>query len=757
MHDHADRIVRIVEDRYVEGVESRLATTYGPLAPALEADLPAVEQAVRVLPYPLLVSRGQAHRYQEDGFIFADSTFFEVFSFPLVHGDPATALDAPFSAVLTESTARKYFGDQPALGRSLSVRGDDGVYEFTVTGVAFDAPRATHIQFDLVGSFASMRAIYSDWIDDTRNWEHPPLYTYVLLAVGWDADNLVAELPALALKHMGESRTATRSLHAERLTDIRLHSTREGDLTPGSDAAYVAIFSIIAGIILLLACINFTNLATARASERAREVGVRKTLGASRWRLASQFFSESLVLVAAAAVLSAVLVQVLTPTFTELSGKSIGDGGMSEWMVWLILVGIAVVVGLLSGGYPAFHLSRFLPALVLKGSISPHGSPSGALFRKALVVFQLAVSISLIIGTVVITSQLDYLRNGRLGFDKEHVVLVPLRDEENQLNYETLKEGWSRIPGVAGVTASSGMPGLGDGLHDFIVYTGANDSLELMTLTVDHDYAEVYGLEIVEGRDFSEEFSTDEVESFLINESAAGKLGWTDPVGGKLTLGVWFGSHILKTGQVVGVIKDFQYNSLRKAIEPMVLHIFPNSYYYDYASARVRPEDVPGTLKAMESVWNSFNPNRPFEYTFLDDQFDALYRSEARMSGLFGAFAFLAIFIACLGLFGLAAFSAERRTKEIGLRKVLGSTVAGIVMLLSNDLLKLFAAAFVLSAPLAVIASRMWLFEFAHRIEISWQIVALAGAAALLSAWMAVSYHTIRAAMADPVKSLRYE
>ncbi len=746
-HDHADRIVRIVEDRMGEGQESRQAITYGPLAPALKEDVAAVEHAVRVLPYSILVSRDATAKYQEDQFVFVDSTFFEVFSFPLLQGNAQTALQAPFSVVLTTATARKYFGDQNPLGQTLQARDDEKTYDFTVTGVLPDAPANTHLRFEFLASFSSMRTIYGSWIENPQNWDHPPLYTYALLTEGTAAEALEAQMPALALKHMGPRRTTTRSLHVQPLTDIRLHSNRQYELKPGSDITYVYIFSLIGFFILLIACINFMNLATARAASRTREVGMRKVMGAHRPQLIRQFLGESMLLAALALILAVVLVELCLPLLNTVAGKTLQLGALMHWMTPLIVLGLVLFVGGLAGSYPALYLSAFRPALTLKGTQTT-GSSTAAWLRKGLVVFQFTISIALIIGTTIILRQLDYLQNERLGFDKEHVVLVPLRDLDNQFNHASLKEAWKQLPGVEAVTASSGMPGLNSGLYDFMVKpeNALHDSLELMTLTVDHDYVATYGLNIVEGRDFSEDFSTDASEGFLINETTARKLGWTDPVGQELTLQVWFQGEVQKTGTVVGVIQDFQYHSLHQAIDPMLVHIFPNTYYYDYLSLRLRPGNMPETLAAVEQAWTQFNPERPFEYSFLDERFDALYRAEERLGSLFGYFSILAIVIACLGLFGLSAFTTEQRTKEIGVRKTLGATVLGIVLLLSKDLLKLIAVAFVIAVPLAFFAMNQWLDGFTARTSLSWSIFLMTGLITLGIAWLTVGYHAIRAA-----------
>ena len=756
-HEKAERIYRIVEDQQLEDRVSHLATTYTPLAPALATEFPAVEAAVRLYPYPVLVRYGEAKKFQEDHFVLADSTVFDVFSFRLIRGEAHTALAEPFTVVLTASTARKYFGDADPIGQVLTVRDDDGENDYRVTGVMEDVPRTSHIQFDFLASFSSSR-IFAPWMHGRDNWFWPPLYTYALLADGADPATLEAQLPALIEKYMGENSAATHRFALQPLTRIRLFSQRENELTPNSDITYVSIFSVIAFFILLIACINFMNLATAQAAGRAREVGMRKVLGAQRAQLIRQFLSESILLASLAMVLALVLVELLLPALNAVSGKMLSTASLVHWATPLALMAMVLLVGLLAGSYPAFYLSAFRPIRSRRGATERGGSAAAAL-RKGLVVFQFTVSIVLIIGTTIIYRQLDYIQNQRLGFDKEYVVVVPLRDQADQINNAALKQQWQQIPNVLSVAATSGVPGIRDGLHDFWVFPDntRRDSLELMTLTVDHDFVETLGLELLAGRDFSEDFPTDATDAFLINESAARKLGWIDPVGREFTLQYYVEGEIMKRGAVVGLVRDFQYHSLHRAIDPTVLHIVPASYYSDYLTARISPHDVPETLARMADDWQSFNTERPFEYVFLDETFDALYRAEERLGRLFGYFSILAIVIACLGLFGLAAFTAEQRTKEIGVRKVMGATVGGIVLLLSKDLLKLIAVAFVVGAPLAYVVMSQWLLGFADRVALTWPIFLMAGLAALGIAWLTVGYHAVKAALADPVKALRYE
>ena len=754
--DASDRIVRIVENRTEGEHENRLATTYGPLAPALR-DIALVEDAVRFLPYSVLVSNGPSIRHQEDAFAFADSSFLELFSFELLAGTAADVLDRPFTVVLTESAARKYFGESEPVGRTLQVRDDDeNTYDFVVTGILADPPQHTHLRFDFLASFASIRTIYGAWVDDPRNWEHPPLYTYALLREGAQAADLEALLPEFAVAHMGEDRVRTRSLHAEPLHDIHLHSQRRAELTPGGTAGTVYLLIIVGILILAVACINYVNLATARAASRTREIGMRKALGANRSQLARQFLAEAVLTVAAAALLAGGIVAAGMPWFRALSGKALAlELSMSIWMVPVLAMTI-LAVALCAGIYPALYLASRRPEWMLK---SAQAGRNETFVRRGLVVFQFAVSIVLIIATVVVLRQLDYMQNQRLGFDKEHVVVVPIREMDKQMSVDVLLDRWRDTPGVRAATASSGMPGHAAGLHDFVIYPerSLQDSVSMNVLAVDADYVETYGLEIIAGRDLDRDRGSDAASGFLINESAARMLGWGDPVGMSLAMRYYFFGERVKEGEIVGVVRDFQYHSLHRPAEPILFHIVPASYYYDYASARLDARRVAEAVEAMETVWSDFSPARPFEYSFLDEQFDALYRAEYRLSRLFGIFAFLAVFTACLGLFGLSAFSIRMRMKEIGIRKVLGAGVGTIVALISRDYVQMVLVACLIALPVAYLLTSRWLESFASRIELAPGVFAIAVAAVLVLAVATVSAQTLRAALSNPVESLRDE
>ncbi|HMB91401.1 MAG TPA: FtsX-like permease family protein, partial [Rhodothermales bacterium] len=515
--------------------------------------------------------------------------------------------------------------------------------------------------------------------------------------------------------------------------------------------------------ILLIACINFMNLATARSAQRAREVGVRKVVGAQRTQLIRQFLMESILLSLLSLVLAIGLAALALPVFNHIAGTTLRFIDFIDLSVILTLSGIVLFVGVLAGSYPAFYLSAFRPAMVLKNTTGRSGSTTVWL-RKGLVVFQFVISCVLIVGTTIIYRQLDFLQNTRLGFDEEHVVVVELPNQNNEgtRNYEALKERWLRNTNVLAVTATSGIPPNTEGLYDFpvVLREGRVDSLRMATLTIDSDFAEAFNVEIVAGRDLSTERGVDATEGFLLNERAVQRLGLTNPMNQEITLYNYTNGATPVTGRVVGVVKDFHYRSMRHQIEPILFYTLPADVrvtYYSYLSVRINPNQLQETLAFLEREWQAFQPDRPFSFSFLDEQFDAVYRAEQRLGTLVGYFALLTIFVACLGLFGLASFMAEQRTKEIGVRKVLGASVSQIVVLLSRDFLVLVGIAFVVAAPLAYVAMHRWLDGFAYRVDISAGVFLLTGLTALGIALLTVSYQSVKAALTNPVHALRHD
>ncbi|MEM6326851.1 MAG: ABC transporter permease [Bacteroidota bacterium] len=752
--DNADRIVRIVEDYATEAGTSHLATTPVPLAPVLAEGSPDLEQVARFFPAEVLVSAGPDRRFMEPRFAYADSTFFEVFAMPFRAGEPASALDRPMSVVLTRTTAERYFGNADPLGERLTIRGEDGPFDFTVTGVIEDVPPNSHLAVDFLASFSSLETTmpYHD------SWWHPRVYTYGLLQAGAPAETLEADLPDLVASRPNGYRytDAPPAFTVQALTDIHLRSQREAELKPNGSAAYVSLFTLIAFGVLGIACVNFMNLATARAAKRAREVGVRKAIGAGRGQLAMQHLGESMVMAVLAGVLAMGLAAMALPAFNNVTGTSLTLSlGVDEV---LLLGALVLATGLIAGSYPAFVLSRFQPVQTLRGMTST-GPASEVLLRRGLTAVQFALSMALVVGSLAVYRQLDLLREDRLGFDKERVVTLPLRDQEAQIGHETLEEALRRVPGVQAVSASSGVPGMQDGYASFeiIPERAAIDSLEIMVITVGHEFREALGLEVVAGRDFDDAFPSDTERGFIITAAAARTLGWSEPVGERLTLDYYLDGQQSKAGEIVGVVRDFQYHALREAPRPVLFHLLPGTYYNDVVAVRLGPGDPRPSLDAMREAWAAFAPDRPFEYAFLDDQFDALYRSEARLGVLTTWFTVLAVGIACLGLLGLAAHATERRRKEIGVRKVLGASATRIVRLLVSDFLRPVLAAVVLAVPLAYVIVDHWLDGFAERITLGPDLFGLAVGLGLLVAAATVVVHAIRAATADPVRALRPE
>ncbi|HVS96757.1 MAG TPA: ABC transporter permease [Puia sp.] len=746
-HTKADRIYRVVPDVSTpSGTDRTMGRCTAPVAVNLKHDFPGIEDAVRMSSDDLLVRRGD-RRFQEHYVLLADSTLFHVFDFPLIAGDKRTALSHPMSVVLSESTAKKYFGDADPLGQHLLLTG--AAIDATVTGVMKDIPVNSQIRTNLFVSLSSNRLIYGRTTPDTNWTQDYGYFTYILLKPHTDPAALQAKFPAWLDGHSGSQFRQLQvheSLSLEPLTQVYLHTNREVEERGSIDN--VRIFSVIGLIILVLACINFINLTTARSVERAREVGVRKVIGALRSQLSMQFIGESVILCLLAFVLTVVLCGLLTPLFNQLAGKTIGTGIFSNAANVLTLLALALLVGIAAGFYPALVLSSFRPIAVLKGRFA--GGAKGTLLRKGLVVVQFSISILLLIGTAIVYSQLDFMRSGNLGFNKAQTIVIPTNSDKNVAIF---KQSLSDIRAVLGSTYSSSV--FGEGL--FNEYTelqnrkGEMQKGDLDLYTVDYDFIPQFGLQLAAGRNFSRDRPTDSTQAMIINETAARMLGYRSP---QQALGRAF-AQWGRRGQVIGILKDFHYLSLKHGIKPMVMRIEPFGYYQ--LSVKLSTAKLPQTLKTIAGKWSQALPNRPFEYRFLDEIFDEQYRSETRFGRLFVNFAVIAIFISCLGLLGLASCNTLQRAREIGVRKILGATTAAIVRLLSAEFMRLIAIAFLIATPLASLIMHRWLSAFAYRTPVPWWIFAAAGATAVLIAFITISWQCIRAAIANPVESLRSE
>ncbi len=747
---NADRIYRVVEIQNQENIgKLKIAVTMGPLAPALKEYFPDVEYSARIVPSPPLFCKSGDKGFYEENISFADPSIFNILTIPFIEGNPETALASPFSIVLTQSIANKYFGEQDPLGKTIRINSIFGAADYKVTGLIKDYPENSHIYFNMLGSYSTMEH-YVSWL---KKWDTNTLATYVLLRKGTSATKIDKQFPAF-INHFipPDTKTGEKSdlqMYLQSLKDIHLYSSdivyQTYNHNQGSIST-VYIFSAIALFILLIACINFMNLATARSAKRIKEIGMRKVLGSTRKSLVYQFIGEAILISLIALLISLLIAELTMPYFKNIFGGKIIFSYEDSIVFMMQLVGITLAVGIISGSYPALFLSKFEPAESLKGTMS--GKLKGSLLRKVLVVLQFSIAISLIICTGVVSNQMSYIKNKNLGFNKEHVLYLPIRSKDTRDKINLLKSELSKNTNIVNVSASSGLFGA-SGSEGTETVAGTNNQLRMMMRRsfVGFDYIKTMQMKIVEGRDFSLDHPMDSTSSVIINETAAKKFGWKNP------LGKQFEGNPVKT--VIGVVKDFNFFSLHSKIGPLIMSIQPDEF--NYLVMRIKPDDISATVNYVEKTWKEIVPGRPFDYSFLDQHFDDIYKSDQRTGDMFGFFSFLAIFIACLGLFGLAAYTAEQRTKEIGVRKVLGSSVSGIVLLLSKDFLKLVLIAGIIAVPVSYYAMNSWLQDFAYHAGIEpWTFIA-AAILAFLIAFITISFQAIKAATANPVKSIRYE
>lgn len=755
----AGRVYRVTLDwENTPGSEiEHWAATPHPLGPALAKEIPEIEAVTRLRPYTEGSIPGKAavsyrnDRQFYDMFLWVDADVFRVLGYPMVQGDPKTALAGPNQVVLTESTARRYFGGENPLGKVLRIDTNYSDEDYRVTGVIRDMPRNSHVHSDVLASFSSLEHLTDPRVALKEWWLAEP-YTYVKLAPGADAAAVQAKLSAFAAKvpktpMIPEDKHPTMDFRLQPITDIHLHGHMQYELEPNGDIAYIYIFLAIAALTLLVACVNFMNLATARFAGRAREVGVRKVVGAHRSQLIAQFLGESFLLCAVSMLLAVVLVRLTLPAFNAFSARQMTLD--FDALTWLGLLGLTVLVGLVAGSYPAFFLSAFRPAQVLKSSLV--GGVGSGTFRRVLIVLQFAVSVGLLIGSAIIYDQLRYMRSQKLGIDIENVVGLPIRDVELRNHYMGLKEEMGRIPNVAETTFSSliigrELPNVG------MIAEGRGELDEPGSLIVDQGFLHVFKVPLVEGRPLAVGDEKDRGAAFLVNQAMIRHWGMASP---KEALGKKVNWGGMKLGEVVGVVPDFHARPLQFEVAPMILHIRPVAFHYMYV--RIAPQDRAATLREIERVWHQALPTKPFEYFFLDDVFSHYYRAEELLAELVGFFALVAVFVACLGLLGLTSFTAERRTKEIGIRKVLGSSVGEIVVLLSKELTLLVLLANLIAWPVAWYVLREWLQGFAYRTEIHLSNFVLGGVIALVIALLTVTWQALKAALIDPAEALRYE
>jgi len=738
---NASQIYRVYRNESATQKNSSSTLTPPPMAAALKSDFPEIIKATRFGYWHRQLVTYEDKSFNEPGFRYADPDFFDMFSFPLIKGNPETVLSNPYSVILTEKTAAKYFGEEDPIGKTLTVNNS---FNVTVTGVIHNESLNSSLEFDLLSPFV---IILKEFIgeDNADNWAFNSFRTYVMLEQSASAENLNQKLTGYLKKYTEED---TDELVLQPLTDIHLFSNLGHDLGNRGDIKYVWIFSALAVFVLLIACVNFMNLTTARSANRAKEVGLRKVVGAGRPQLIRQFFGESILMTLSALVIAFFLLEFLLPLFNTLSGKQLASAWQNNPTFLIGFIGLALVTGILSGIYPALFLSSFQPIRTLKGTVSSSGA--NPLFRKVLVIFQFTLSVFLIIGTLIISRQLSFIRNIDLGFNREHIIHLSIHGELHE-KYNAIRERFLQNPDVLHVTASMTLPTNIQGSPGTPMWEGRppDTKMEIKADFVDYDYIETFEIPLIEGRSFSREYSTDPETAFIVNEEAVRRMGLEKPVVGK-RFGFW---NI--DGQIIGVMKDAHFQILHQKIEPLVFKMFPGWLRRMYV--KLRSDDVSTTMASLSKTWDEMNLGYPFEYRFLDEDFHNLYLSEERLGKIFQSFGALAVFIACLGLFGLASFIAEQRTKEIGIRKVLGSSTARIVALLNQEFLNCIAAANLIAWPIAYFAMRAWLQKFAYRTNIEIWIFLLSAALGLAVALLTVSLQTLRAARANPVDSLKHE
>jgi putative ABC transport system permease protein len=733
-HERSDRIYRVLS--------GSSAATQPPLAPALEADHPdLVKEAVRFWPIQApadLVYNDEV--FTEELITYTDPSIFQVFSHPLVVGNPETALSNPNSIVLSESIAAKFFGTENPIGKTMNMWGKD----LKVTGVFEDVPNHSHHRFNALVPMERLRSYMGKMMD---NWNWNGFYTYVLLNDGITPGTIETAFPSLYAKYAKEDFPEAR---LQPLGDIYFNPQDKDIGVASGNINYVYILTTIAFFVLIVACVNFMNLSTAYSSLRSKEVGMRKTLGAHRLQLVGQFLGEAIMLSLLSMAVALILVEVTLPFFSDFTGNPLvmpyRYGG---FLTISGLIGFALLVGVMAGSYPAFYLSRSAAGHTLKGNAN--SSSAGISLRKGLVVFQFIISTFLIIAVITVFTQLRFMQNKDLGFNEEQVVVLEAK------NYPLLRDELQKVSGVASVSAAYNVPGQRFPFYPVRTETTPADSLPVMrTLRVNPGFIETMGMNIVIGRSFDEEKPTDLTSAFIINRAAMGYLGWDEPLGKKMEWhdfsedGTSF--EMAKEGQVIGVVEDFNYASLHNPIEPLIIHL---SQEVNSTVVRLRPGQTAKTLAQIKETWNAVSPESNFGYYFLDQELEQQYGAEEKLGTVFGGLTMLALFIACLGLFGLATFSTRQRTKEIGIRKVLGATITTIVGLLSKDFLKMVSLGFIIAVPIAWYAMNRWLADFAYKIEIGPGIFLLAGGLALLIALATVSWQSIRAALVNPVESLR--
>lgn len=750
-HTEKANVYRLCEVQSWDGIiPQKVALSMYPMGPSLSNDYPEVEDFARIFTWDDIPLIHEDKKVYVDKFYWADSAFMDIFSFPMIAGDAETALDAPNTMVVTETTAKKLFGELDVIGKQIQVAGDD-TFACTITGVMEDTPDASHLQFDGLLSLNTLRGEDNDRM--MERWGNNWLVTYLRITPGTDIEALEAKFPDFLTTYMGDDATDGYQLFLQSLAEVHLGST---DITHDYqnakkfDGSYISIFLILALFVLLIAAINFMNLSTARAAKRAKEVGIRKTIGATRSQLARQFLAESVMFSLFAFVLAMAITAMVIPFLNTLSLREMSFTTLMQPTYFASILGIVMLVGVLAGTYPAFFLASFNPIKSLKGTLFFRRKKLS--LQNILVVSQFAIATALIIGTILVGRQLSFMTDRDPGFQREQVVLLPMNQTINQ-NYEVLKDKLRAFPDVVDVTASRQR--LGSNIHQTGIWVQGEDtaqsSLAISHLNVDYNYFDLYEMELLDGRFFDESYATDSSTAFVINETLAKKIGWDDPVGKNIKFG-----RNEEWSKVVGLVKDFNYNTYHHGVNPLALSVQPH-WGFSEISVKITAGSAERVLPQLETAWRSIDAERPYSYDFLDEHFEELYRADTQVNQVVSIITILAIVVACLGLFGLISFEAERRTKELGIRKVLGASANQLIYLFGKNVAILVLIAFAIAAPAAWWFMSGWLENFTFRISLGWDVFVLAGVSALLIALVTISMRAYKASIANPVESLRDE
>ncbi len=735
-HNNADDIYRVVVKHSFEHRETDMFTTSpGPLAPALKEEFPEVLKTTRVRKSSS-VFRYEGNTFYENRLYFVDQEFLDIFTFPLISGDDKTCLSEPFSLVITEEMVKKYFGNEDPLGKSLVTNSSR---EYKITGIIKNVPSNSHLQFDFLASVLTYKYLGIQHILEI--WEDHNFVTYIQLRQNASHLDLERKLPEfIARNRQGDYAPVYK---IQPLTDIHFYGKFNDELGVNSDIRYIYIFSAVAFLILLIASFNYINLSTARSENRAREVAIKKVIGASRLTLFLQFMYESIVFCFIAFGLSLIIVKIILPGFSSLINRNLDFSQFFRGELITASFGIIFFVGIVAGIYPALFLSSFKPTRILKG-VFKSGSRGSTVFRNSLVTSQFVISVILITSSIIVYNQLQFILNKQLGFDKEHIITFYMRDPRLRNNCETFKSELKKNPAILDVTASGSLP------HDIqratrAKWEGSGENQPLIYyVEVDYGFLDFYKIPLVKGREFSKQYGSDQKEKILVNETAVAMTGWENPIGKKI-----------KSWTIIGVIKDFHFASMYMNIAPLALSLDPRGFLF--LSVKVSSSDIPSALAFIEEKWKEFSPNYPFSYSFLDERIERWYQTEKNLSRIFMAFTTIAIVIACLGLFGLASHSVEKRTKEVGIKKVLGATTSNIVFQLGKDLIKWVIIANIIAWPVTYFAMNKWLQNFAYRTPLqTWTFLA-GGLMALVIAITTVCYQAVKAATANPIDCLRYE